>query len=91
MAFKSVAGLIGGFLASDKQAASVNTAMSNGIYYIGSNGTDAPIKDDVGTLVVFRRSERIVQHYYSVSKGYMYVRVYSSGSWSSWKQIVYTY
>ena len=90
MAFKSVAGLIGGFLDSAKQAASADSALSNGIYYISSNGTSAPLSNDIGTVVVFRRGARIVQHYYSTKNNKMFIRFSeSNGSeWSSWVQII---
>ena len=85
-----VAGLIGGFLDSDKQAASANSALSNGIYYISSNGTSSPLSNDIGTVVVFRRGARIVQHYYSTKNNKMFIRFSeSNGSeWSSWVQII---
>ena len=82
--------MIGGFLDSNKQTTSANTAISNGIYYVGSNGYGAPIENDIGTLVVFRRSTRIVQYYHSVAIKSIYVRFSSdSGSiWSDWIKLI---
>ena len=85
-----VAGLIGGFLDANKQASSANTAVSNGIYYIGSNGSNAPISNDIGTVVVFKKSSRIIQHYYSTTKKKFFLRFSedSGTTWSEWSEIV---